>query len=89
MSPKRAPEPVVPRYITLKEAASYLSLSTKSLYRMVDARTIPFSQINILPRNPDALQCQFVARELVRSVYAAGPEIPERLTPAARYILGS
>lgn len=54
MSPKRAPEPVVARYITLKEAASYLSLSTKSLYRMVDARTIPFSQINIMPRNPDA-----------------------------------
>lgn len=42
------------RYITLKEAATYLSLSTKSLYRLVDARAIPFSQINIKPRNPDA-----------------------------------
>jgi hypothetical protein len=42
-----------PRYLTLKAAASYLSLSTKSLYRMVDARTIPFSQISITPRTPD------------------------------------
>lgn len=37
-----------------------------------------------------ALQCQFVARELVRSVQVPGsmPEIPQRLGPAARYILG-
>ena len=51
---KSAPEPIAPRYITLREAASYLSLSTKSLYRMVDARTIPFSQISITPRIPGA-----------------------------------
>jgi hypothetical protein len=43
-----------PRYLTLKAAASYLSLSTKSLYRMVDARTIPFLQISVMPRTPDA-----------------------------------
>ena len=54
MNPKRTPEPVVARYITLQEAAVYLSLSPKSLYRMVDARAIPFSQINIMPKNPDA-----------------------------------
>lgn len=54
MSHKRTPEPVVTRYITLREAAIYLSLSPKSLYRMIDARVIPFSQISIMPRNPDA-----------------------------------
>ena len=54
METKKASEPVSPRYITLKEAAVYLSLSPKSLYRMVDARMIPFSQINVRPRNQDA-----------------------------------
>lgn len=51
---KRAPEPVAPRYLTLQAAAIYLSLSPKSLYRMVDARTIPFSKFSITPRTPDA-----------------------------------
>ncbi len=51
---KRAPEPVVSRYLTLQAAAVYLSLSPKSLYRMVDARSIPFSQISVSPRTPDA-----------------------------------
>jgi hypothetical protein len=54
MHPKRAPEAVAPRYLTLQATAVYLSLSTKSLYRMVDARSIPFSQISITPRTPDA-----------------------------------
>ncbi len=56
MDSKKTPGPVAPRYITLKEAAIYLSLSPKSLYRMVDARTIPFSQINVRPRNLGAPQ---------------------------------
>jgi len=42
-----------PRYLTLKEAAAYLSLSPKSLYRLVDARRIPFTGITISPREPD------------------------------------
>ena len=51
---KSAPEPVAPRYLTLQAAAVYLSLSPKTLYRMVDARSIPFSQISVSPRTPDA-----------------------------------
>jgi|SRR5882672_1595200 len=43
-TPKVAP---VPRYLTLRQAAAYLSLSTKSLYRLVDSRRIPFTAINI------------------------------------------
>lgn len=54
MSPKNAPEALTTRYLTLQSAALYLSLSTKSLYRMVDARTIPFSRISITPQTPDA-----------------------------------
>jgi hypothetical protein len=54
---KRAiPKPVagtIPRYLTLKEAAVYLSLSAKSLYRLVDSRRIPFTAINISTRQPD------------------------------------
>jgi ectoine hydroxylase-related dioxygenase (phytanoyl-CoA dioxygenase family) len=38
-------------------------------------------------RQRRVLQCQFVARELVRPADAR-PDIPERLAPAARYILG-
>ena len=37
----------MPRYLTLKEAAAYLALSTKSLYRLVEARRIPFAAITI------------------------------------------
>ena len=45
---------VVPRYLTLQQAATYLSLSTKSLYRLVDSRRIPFTTINISTKQPDA-----------------------------------
>jgi ectoine hydroxylase-related dioxygenase (phytanoyl-CoA dioxygenase family) len=38
-------------------------------------------------RSRRVLQCQFVAREMVRPAETQ-PNIPERLTPAARYILG-
>jgi predicted DNA-binding transcriptional regulator AlpA len=51
---KSAPAPVAPRYLTLQAAAVYLSLSPKTLYRMVDARSIPFSQISVSPRTPEA-----------------------------------
>jgi len=38
-------------------------------------------------RSRRVIQCQFVAREMVRPVETQ-PDIPDRLTPAARYILG-
>jgi len=38
-------------------------------------------------RSRRVLQCQFVARELVRPLETQ-PNLPERLTPAAQYILG-
>lgn len=38
-----------PRYLTLKQAAAYLCLSTKSLYRLVDSRRIPFTAISVSP----------------------------------------
>ena len=46
--------PVDPRYLTLKQAAAYLSLSPKSLYRLVDSCRIPFTKINISVGRPDA-----------------------------------
>lgn len=38
-------------------------------------------------RSRRVLQCQFVARELVRPAKSQ-PDVPERLSPAVRYILG-
>jgi len=38
-------------------------------------------------RSRRVIQCQFVAREMVRPAETQ-PDIPDRLTPAARYILG-
>jgi hypothetical protein len=51
-STKKLVEATLPRYLTLKEAAAYLSLSRKSLYRLVDARRIPFTAITISSRQP-------------------------------------
>jgi len=41
---------------------------------------------NLSNRSRRVLQCQFVAREMVRPAETQ-PDFPERLTPAARYIL--
>ena len=44
---------LAPRYLTLKQAAAYLSLSPRSLYRLIDSCTIPFTPINVMPRESD------------------------------------
>lgn len=54
MMKQRVPEPIAQRYFSVKEAALYLGLSTKSLYRLVDDRRIPFVAISILSRGPEA-----------------------------------
>lgn len=35
-------DPVVPRYLSAKQAARYLGLSIYSIYRLVERRAIPF-----------------------------------------------
>lgn len=65
---KKGPGSPAPRYLKLAEAATYLSLSRDTLYRLVDARRIPFIGINVSAalegREPKRLHIRFDMAEL-------------------------
>jgi excisionase family DNA binding protein len=74
------------RYLTLKQAAAYLSLSPKSLYRLVDAHRIPFTAISVSHRHaggPERVHYRF-DRQALDAFMAHNAVFPPQYRGATR-----